>query len=30
LIDEIVLEPADPALYDRFCTDAEDISHGTT
>jgi hypothetical protein len=30
LIDEIELEPADPALYDRFCTDTEDDSHGTT
>jgi len=34
LIDDIELEPADPALYDRFCRDTEeDIeeeSHGTT
>ena len=30
LIDEIDLEPADPALYDRFCTDTEEDSHGTT
>jgi transposase len=30
LIDEIDLEPADPAFYDRFCTDAEEDSHGTT
>ncbi|MBV9001304.1 MAG: IS21 family transposase [Solirubrobacterales bacterium] len=30
LIDEIALDPADPAVYDRFCTDAEDPSHGTT
>jgi hypothetical protein len=30
LIDEIELEPADPARYDRFCTDAEEDSHGTT
>jgi hypothetical protein len=30
LIDEIALEPADPSLYDRFCIDAEDQSHGTT
>jgi transposase len=30
LIDEIELDPADPAFYDRFCTDTEDDSHGTT
>jgi transposase len=30
LIDEIDLEPADPALYDRFCTNTEEDSHGTT
>jgi hypothetical protein len=30
LIDEIELDPADPAFYDRFCTDTEDNSHGTT
>jgi hypothetical protein len=30
LIDEIELEPADPAVYDRFCNHAEDNSHGTT
>lgn len=30
LIDEIELEPADPALYDRYCTDAEDDPHGAT
>jgi hypothetical protein len=30
LIDEIELEPADPALYDRFYTDAEDDTHATT
>jgi transposase len=30
LIDEIELEPADPAIYDRFCNDAEEDSHGTT
>ena len=30
LIDEIQLEPADPAFYDRFCTDTEEDSHGTT
>jgi hypothetical protein len=30
LIDEIELEPADPGLYDRFCQDTEEDSHGTT
>jgi transposase len=30
LIDEIQLDPADPAFYDRFCTDTEDNAHGTT
>ena len=30
LIDEIELEPADPAIYDRFCNDTEEDSHGTT
>jgi transposase len=30
LIDEIELEPADPAIYDRFCNDAAEDSHGTT
>jgi transposase len=30
LIDEIALEPVDPARYDRFCTDTEDDAHGTT
>jgi transposase len=30
LIDDIELEPADPALYDRFCHDSEEDSHGTT
>ncbi|MFN0054136.1 MAG: IS21 family transposase [Planctomycetales bacterium] len=30
LIDEIELEPADPSLYDRFCQDPEEESHGTT
>ena len=30
LIDEIVLEPADPAIYDRFCKDTEEDSHGST
>jgi transposase len=30
LIDEIQLDPTDPALYDRFCTDTEEDSHGAT
>jgi hypothetical protein len=30
LIDEIALEPADPAIYDRLCNDTEEDSHGTT
>jgi len=30
LIDDIELEPTDPALYDRFYTDTEDDSHATT
>jgi transposase len=30
LIDEIELEPTDPAIYDRFCTGTEEDSHGTT
>jgi transposase len=30
LIDDIELEPANPALYDRFCQDTEEDSHGTT
>lgn len=30
LIDEIDLEPADPAIYDRLYTDTEENSHGTT
>ena len=33
LIDDIELDPADPALYDRFCHDTNDTtenSHGTT
>ena len=30
LIDEIELEPADPALYDRFCHDNEGDSHDKT
>jgi transposase len=29
LIDEIDLEPADPALYDRFCINIDEDSHGT-
>jgi transposase len=29
LIDDIELEPADPALYDRFCYGTEEDSHGT-
>jgi hypothetical protein len=29
LIDEIDLEPADPGLYDRFCTNTNEDSHGT-
>jgi transposase len=29
LIDEIELDPADPALYDRFCDNADEDSHGT-
>ena len=31
LIDDIELEPADPALYDRYChnTDTEENHHGT-
>jgi transposase len=28
LIDEIELEPADPAIYDRLCIDREEDSHG--
>ena len=28
LIDEIELEPADPAIYDRFCIDSKEDSHG--
>jgi transposase len=28
LIDDIELEPADPAVYDRFCYHAEEDSHG--
>jgi transposase len=30
LIDDIELEPTDPAVYDRFCTDTEDDSDATT
>ncbi len=30
LIDDIELEPADPALYDRFCYDTEENSDATT
>lgn len=30
LIDEIELEPADPAVYDRFCQDPEEDSHGAS
>jgi transposase len=30
LIDDIELEPADPALYDRFCHHTEEDCHGTT
>jgi transposase len=30
LIDEIELEPADPGIYDRYCNDTEEDSHGTT
>ena len=30
LIDDIELEPADPAYYDRFYTETEEDSHGTT
>lgn len=29
LIDEIRLDPVDPAIYDRFCTHTEDNTHGT-
>jgi transposase len=29
LIDEIDLEPTDPALYDRFCNTSDEDSHGT-
>jgi transposase len=30
LIDDIELEPADPAIYDRYCKDTEEEAHGTT
>jgi transposase len=30
LIDDIELDPADPAWYDRFCHDSEEDDHGTT
>jgi transposase len=30
LIDDIELEPADPAIYDRFCNTSDEDSHGTT
>jgi transposase len=30
LIDEIELEPSDPAIYDRLCNDTEEGSDGTT
>jgi transposase len=30
LIDDIELEPVDPALYDRFCHDTEEDSHAAT
>ena len=30
LIDEIELEPADPAIYDGFCNNTDEDSHGTT
>jgi hypothetical protein len=30
LIDEIQLDPADPAIYDRFCNHGKDHSDGTT
>jgi transposase len=30
LIDEIELDPADPAVYDRFCTNTDEGPHGTT
>jgi transposase len=30
LIDEIELDPSDPAIYDRFCNDTEEDQDGTT
>ena len=30
LIDDIELDPADPALYDRFCEGTQENEHGTT
>ena len=30
LIDEIQLEAADPAIYDRFCKNADEDTHDTT
>jgi len=30
LIDEIELEPADPGIYDRFCKNSREDSHGAT
>jgi hypothetical protein len=30
LIDDIELEPANPALYDRFCRHAEEDTHAAT
>ncbi|MGZ3396871.1 MAG: IS21 family transposase [Isosphaeraceae bacterium] len=30
LIDDIELEPADPAVYDRFCNTTDEDSHGAT
>jgi hypothetical protein len=30
LIDDIELDPADPAFYDRFCHDPEEDSDGPT
>jgi len=30
LIDDIELEPADPAVYDRFCHTPDEDSHGAT
>ena len=30
LIDDIELEPADPAVYDRFCYTTDEDPHGTS